>query len=388
MKRFTYLLTVVVVAVLVLELPAQTKTVAKQLREAREKEREGDLDGAIQIYQQITADTTASQRHTAQAHYRIGVCQLQKGDRDSAKQQFQRLMTEYPRKLSAVSSARRELRKIWRQERSEQMELMRSDRANQLRNNNTVTLPKGPPAVARTNPKNFAEDVSPKLRAISVTFDRQMMDKNWSWTQFDQETYPHTTGEPRYGKEKKTCSIRVSLQPATAYLVGINSGTDQNFKSRSGETAKPYALVFATKDALGNSTPIPVELLAKARSINLAPEPKSNEGIEGTWTGSLKTPESESELEVVFKIARRPDGAFAATLDSPSQGVTNTPADKVAFENGQLHVEVNSLMGVFDGIMGRDGSTIKGQWKQTGKSWPLTLQRLGGAPAPPDSRDP
>ncbi|MHC4708705.1 MAG: hypothetical protein ACYS8I_16680, partial [Planctomycetota bacterium] len=118
----------------------------------------------------------------------------------------------------------------------------------------------------------------------------------------------------------------------------------------------------------------------------MAPEPKGNEGIEGTWTGKLKTPMSEPEI--VFKIARRPDGAFAATLDSPSPGATNTPADKVTFENGQLHVEVNSLMAVFDGIMGRDGSTIKGQWKQLGQSWPLTLQRLGGAPAPPDSRDP
>jgi hypothetical protein len=45
-------------------------------------------------------------------------------------------------------------------------------------------------------------------------------------------------------------------------------------------------------------------------------------------------------------------------------------------------------MGVFDGIMGRDSSTIKGQWKQLGQSMPLTLQRIGGAPAPPDSKDP
>jgi tetratricopeptide (TPR) repeat protein len=387
MRRLTYLLAAVVVAVFVIELPAQTKTLVKQLREAREKEREGDLDGAIEIYQQITANTEANQRHTAQAHYRIGVCHLRKGDRDSAKQQFERLVKEFPRRLSAVSNARRELRKIWQQERREQRELIRSDRTDQGQNKDKVTLPKGPPAVVRTTPDNLAEDVSPDLPTISVTFDRPMTDKNWSWTRFDQETFPKMIRQPRYDKEKKTCTVRVSLQPATAYLVGINSGTDHKFKSSSGETAKPYALVFATKDAAGNSTPIPVQLLAKARSINLAPEPepKGNEGIEGTWTGALKTP--MAELAIVFKIARRPDGAFAATLDSPDQGVSNIPADKVTFEKGQLHLEVNSFMSVFDGRMGRDSSTIKGQWKQLGKSWPLTLQRLGGAPGTPDPRE-
>jgi hypothetical protein len=385
MKKLTYLIALIIVTILVLDLPTQGQSVVSQLRQGREKERDGDLDGAIQIYQEITENTGANQRHVAQAHYRIGVCYLRKRDKDSAQQQFQRLVSEFPRNLSAVASARRELRKIWRQQRNEERKRIRNGMRDQERNNDESLLPKGPPTVVRTAPGNFTDDVLPALKTISVTFNRQMMDKNWSWTQFDTAAYPGTVGQPRYDGEKRTCTLRVSLKPATAYLVGINCGKVKNFKSTSGERAKPYALVFATRDNAGRPSPIPQEMLAKAKAINSTTAvPAAADTVEGTWTGTIDTP--EGSLSLVFNIASGPDGSLIATLDVPDHGATGIPADEVLFRNSKLRLEVNAIMGVLDGRMAMDGSTIEGRWKQAGQSRPVTLQRLGGIPGTPDSK--
>ena len=273
MKTLNYLLIMMVAALLVLDVPTCAQSVVKQLRQGYEKEQSGDLDGAIQVYQEITSNTQADQRHVAQAHYRIGMCYLKKGDKDKAKQQFERLVSEFPRKLTAVANARRELKKIWRQERSEEMKRARAGQPGRGLTKTNLVSPKGPPVVASTTPANFADDVSPTLTTIGITFNQQMMDKNWSWTRFDRKTYPETTGRPYYDREKKTCTLRVKLKPGRAYLVGINCGTARNFKSSSGEKAKPYALVFATADVMGRPTPIPEEMAAKAKAINAGKEP-------------------------------------------------------------------------------------------------------------------
>jgi len=273
MKTLKYLLVIIITAVVVLEVPTYAQPAIAQLRQGREKEKAGDFDGAIQVYQEITANTEANQRHVAQAHYRMGVCYLRKGDRDSAKQQFERLVSEFPRKLTAVANARRELKKIWRQERSEEMKRNRSGLPGQEQTKTKPVSPKGPPTVVSTIPANFADGVPPTLDTIGITFNQQMMDKSWSWTRLDKNTYPETTGQPYYDREKKTCTLRVKLKPARAYLVGINCGTAKNFKSSSGEKAKPYALVFATADVMGRAKPIPEEMAAKAKAINAGKEP-------------------------------------------------------------------------------------------------------------------
>ncbi|MHC4423517.1 MAG: tetratricopeptide repeat protein [Planctomycetota bacterium] len=272
MKTLKCLLVIIITAVVVLDVPTCAQPVVAQLRQGREKEKARDFDGAIQIYQEITANTGANQRHIAQAHYRMGVCYLRKGDRNSAKQQFERLVSEFPRKLTAVAYARKELKKIRRQERSEEMKRARAGQPGRELTKTNLVSPKGPPTVASTIPANFADDVSPTLNTISITFNQQMMDKSWSWTRFDRSTYPKTTGRPYYDREKKICTLRVKLRPARVYLVGINCGKAKNFKNSSGEKAKAYALVFATADMMGRPTTIPEEMLAKVKAINAGKE--------------------------------------------------------------------------------------------------------------------
>jgi uncharacterized protein len=97
----------------------------------------------------------------------------------------------------------------------------------------------------------------------------------------------------------------------------------------------------------------------------------------GIWQGTIKV--SGAELRVVFKISKDQDGKFAATLDSPDQGTKGIPVDVVNFDNGSAHFEVKIANGSFDGKF-KDKNTIEGEWKQSGVSLPLTLNRVEKEP--------
>lgn len=124
------------------------------------------------------------------------------------------------------------------------------------------------PNVTSTEPQTYANDVTPSLEKITVTFDQVMKDNSWSWTG-GGETYPKTTGQPSYDPNRTTCSLPVKLEPGKVYWVGINGPNYWNFKSAEhGAPAKRYVILFATTDLNGKPTAIPDDLLAKAREIN------------------------------------------------------------------------------------------------------------------------
>ena len=100
--------------------------------------------------------------------------------------------------------------------------------------------------------------------------------------------------------------------------------------------------------------------------------------IEGIWEGSLDV--NGSKLRVVFHISRAEDGSLTATLDSPDQGATGIPVSKVTFEGGKLVVNVDVAMAMFEGQANGDLSSIDGNWKQRGMTFPLKLERVKEAP--------
>ncbi len=132
--------------------------------------------------------------------------------------------------------------------------------------------PEAAPAVAATSPKTFADDVPASLKAIAVTFDRQMMDKSWSWTMYgDGKTFPPKTGQPSYDRARRTCSLPVKLQPGRVYWVGINSAYHHYFQTPTRIAARPHVILFATRSADGKPTAIPEDMLARAKAINSPP---------------------------------------------------------------------------------------------------------------------
>lgn len=124
-----------------------------------------------------------------------------------------------------------------------------------------------PPRVVSTWPQVFANDVSAGLAEIKVTFDRPMMNLSWSWVG-GGETFPETTGLPRYDASKTTCTLPVKLLPGRFYWIGINSPRFRNFQTDSGVAAVPYVILFSTKDESGNPTEIPDNYVEEARQIN------------------------------------------------------------------------------------------------------------------------
>ncbi len=103
----------------------------------------------------------------------------------------------------------------------------------------------------------------------------------------------------------------------------------------------------------------------------------SASGIEGIWEGKLKVP--GTELRIVFKISKNPDGTLTATLDSPDQGVTGIPVEEVIFKDNTLRLEVKSAGGVYEGKVSQDFLVIEGEWKQSGQTLPLTVKRVDKA---------
>jgi hypothetical protein len=110
-----------------------------------------------------------------------------------------------------------------------------------------VTLKSVPPVVVKTVPEAGTSEVDPKLTEIKVTFSKDMQDGSWSWATLSKESFPNVDGKPRYLADKRTCVLRVKLEPEKTYAVWVNTQKFGNFKDTEGRSAVPYLLVFRTK---------------------------------------------------------------------------------------------------------------------------------------------
>jgi RNA polymerase sigma-70 factor (ECF subfamily) len=130
------------------------------------------------------------------------------------------------------------------------------------------------PIVIESFPKTYSNDVDPETDQMSVTFDQDMFQHGWSWC--STGAFPESgEGETRY-IDPRTCVLPVKLEPGRAYSVFINLKQYQSFRNVDEIPAREFVLVFATKDADGNPTEIPEEMLARAKETNdkiAIPEP-------------------------------------------------------------------------------------------------------------------
>jgi hypothetical protein len=105
-----------------------------------------------------------------------------------------------------------------------------------------------PPVVVKTVPASGDKKVNPGLREIRVTFSKDMKTKKmWSFVQESPDTFPQTTGEPHYLKDRRTVVLPVSLKPGKVYVLWINKGKFNAFRDTANHPAVPYLLVFETR---------------------------------------------------------------------------------------------------------------------------------------------
>ena len=67
----------------------------------------GDLDGAIQIYRQVTGQAGIPKPIAAQAQYQLVLCMLQKGDRAAASHELDLLTRDFPDQQDYIDKARK-----------------------------------------------------------------------------------------------------------------------------------------------------------------------------------------------------------------------------------------------------------------------------------------
>ena len=103
------------------------------------------------------------------------------------------------------------------------------------------------PVVVKTVPEAGTKDLPPGDFEIKVTFSKEMMDQSWSWSTAWQDSTPESSEKPHYDADKRTCILKVKLEPNKTYGYWINSQKFHNFKDANGRSAVPYLLVFKTR---------------------------------------------------------------------------------------------------------------------------------------------
>ena len=120
----------------------------------------------------------------------------------------------------------------------------------------------------------------------------------------------------------------------------------------------------------GSAAPIP--------QAPAQPAPNAAQSIEGSWEGTLNSPVGKPRL--VLNVSKDSSGGFKATLDSPDQGASNLPIDKITFTDSFVHFEKKDIQAIFDGAISRDGTEIAGSLRQ-GIVSPLVLKKVSKSPA-------
>jgi hypothetical protein len=109
-----------------------------------------------------------------------------------------------------------------------------------------VSIDNLPPSVVKTVPQCGAINVDPNLNEISVVFSKDMLDRAWSFVRISPESFPKLVGKPHFAQDKRTCVVKVALEPDKTYALWLNSESYRNFKDSDQRPAVPYLLVFRT----------------------------------------------------------------------------------------------------------------------------------------------
>jgi hypothetical protein len=113
----------------------------------------------------------------------------------------------------------------------------------------TVLLAEQPPVVVETYPVSGATNVAPGDTEIRVRFSKPMTDGSWSWATAWEDSGPDFLERPHYNSNRRTCIVKVTLEPGKTYGWWLNSDRFKHFCDRAGQPAVPYLLIFHTKSA-------------------------------------------------------------------------------------------------------------------------------------------
>ncbi len=89
------------------------KSPASLLQQGRyAEETEGDLDKAIDLYEQALERADRIERIAAEATFQLGMCYLKKGDKDAARRYFERVQKDFATQTASVDKAQKQLKEM------------------------------------------------------------------------------------------------------------------------------------------------------------------------------------------------------------------------------------------------------------------------------------
>lgn len=119
-----------------------------------------------------------------------------------------------------------------------------------------------------------------------------------------------------------------------------------------------------------------------------SPSPSPSPSAVGEWHGVLDL--GAARLTLVVQVDEGAEGALEGSLESVDQAPGELfPLSKIAAQDGTLSFVVETIGGRFDGAWSEEDGVWTGEWRQSGRSWPLALsadepaRRRPQTPAPP-----
>lgn len=95
--------------------------------------------------------------------------------------------------------------------------------------------------------------------------------------------------------------------------------------------------------------------------------------VAGAWEGVIKV-QGLIPLRLQFVLAADKEGKLGGTMRSPDQSDKEGPLEAVTAADGRLDLRLPGNRGRFTGTLSADGKTAKGEWKQGGQTFPITLK--------------
>jgi pimeloyl-ACP methyl ester carboxylesterase len=118
-------------------------------------------------------------------------------------------------------------------------------------------------------------------------------------------------------------------------------------------------------------------IVSSAHGDDKTPAKKAieNTGVEGNWEGSLKVT-SQIELRITLEVTKKKDGSLTGKWGSPDEALKDMPLASIAFKDGVLTFNAKNTGATYEGKLNAKGTEVVGQWKQRGKTYPLSFKRF------------
>jgi uncharacterized protein (TIGR03435 family) len=131
-------------------------------------------------------------------------------------------------------------------------------------------------------------------------------------------------------------------------------------------------LLLAAAGLLIIAAPVTVGLVHITAVHAQAAAPAKDEGLSGTWQGTLH---AGQDLRTIVKITKQPDGSYKSMFYSIDQGGVSLPVDTTTLQASTVTMSITAIGGKYEGKLSADGSTITGNWTQGPTPLPLVLTR-------------